>query len=404
MEDPGGDQAGSSGHGHAVEFYETEAFPAATAADFPCDGLTRFEAPAPAGGGTLALAQPIVERVLRTIVRALGAGDSAPARSLAYVWGFGSTCLTATLLLPHPSGANQLGLVVIAVVGYLGAAAMYAYGAALPQAAMELITCLGQGLIAALTLFWGAPEAPFLWFQIWLVVHSFHFLPPVRAMAQVGFAAVLFVAVTVSMHTMFPAAASVVGVGSLVSIGLLVGAFRVHVDDLVQALATSAASDPLTGLANRRALAEAFAREQARSARDGIGTALLLLDCNRLKALNDRDGHAAGDEALGRVARAISASVRAVDTPARVGGDEFAVLLSAPDPGTAVAVGERIRRTVADTPSSDGITVSIGVVELPTKASVDLTTALAAADRAMYRSKRQRANSVSIGTLVEAPR
>jgi hypothetical protein len=75
-------------------------------------------------------------------------------------------------------------------------------------------------------------------------------LPPARAMVQAGFAAVLFVAVTVGTHAAFPAAASVVGVGSLVSIGLLVGALRVQVDDLVRALAKSAASDPLTACQN----------------------------------------------------------------------------------------------------------------------------------------------------------
>lgn len=341
----------------------------------------------------------MVEDLLRRLVRVLGAENSASARSLAYVWGFGASCLTATLLLPHPSGANQVGLVVIAVVGYAGAGMMFVYSAALPRAAMELITCLGQVLIAALTLFWGAPEAPFLWFQIWLVVHSFHFLPPVRAMAQVGFAAILFVAVTVASDAAFPAASSVIGVGSLLSIGLLVGAFRVHVDDLVMALAKSAATDPLTGLANRRAFADAFLEARADSVRSGRAMAVLILDCDRLKALNDRDGHVAGDAALLRVAAAISANVGAADTAARLGGDEFAILLSAPTPGAASAIGERIRRAIADAPNSDGITVSVGAVELAPDSDMALTTALAAADRAMYESKRQAATCVALATL-----
>jgi diguanylate cyclase (GGDEF)-like protein len=337
------------------------------------------------------------------MARTLGGEDSANGRSLACVWGFGSTCLTATILLPHPPAASDPGLIGVAVIGYLVAAVLFARAARIPEAAFEAVTYLGQLLITALTFFWGAPAAPFLWFHVWLVVHSFHFLPRTRAMRQIACAAVLFVFATFAMHAPFPEATSVVGVGSIVIIGMLVGAFRARVDALVAAFARTAASDPLTGLANRRAFAELYAGERARAARAGTGGAMLVLDCDRFKELNDRLGHAAGDRALQRVAHAMTSTVRAADTVARLGGDEFAVLLSAPEPGMAVAVGERIRRVVAEGRDSDNVTLSIGIVELPADTSIDLNTAFAAADRAMYESKNRGANCVSLGSLAPLP-
>ncbi len=345
----------------------------------------------------------MAELQLGRMARLLGGETSANARALACVWAFGAACLTATLILPHPAAANDAGLAVIAAVAFPVAAFMYWRAARIPRGALETITYLGQALITGLTLFWAAPEPPYLWFHVWLVVHSFHFLPPARATLQVLCAAVLFTIGTVVAGSPFPAATSVVGVGSIVTIGILVGAFRARVDELVRALERSASSDPLTGLANRRAFAEAYARDQALRARIGCGGALLVLDCDGLKALNDRGGHAAGDRALCRVAAAMSASVREVDTTARLGGDEFAVLLSAPAAGTAPAIGERIRRAVLAGRELDGLTLSIGVVELPAHDEVDLNAVLVAADRAMYRSKASGGNLVSVGTLGEPP-
>lgn len=335
----------------------------------------------------------MIDVLLARMARVLGGEATGNGRSLAYVWGFGSTCLMATMLLPHPAAANDVGLAVVIVIGYAGAALLYVRAAAFPQAALEVMTYLGQLLITALTFFWGAPDAPFLWFHVWLVVHSFHFLPATRATRQIACAAVLYVIATIATQAPFPAATSAVGVGTIVAIGLLVGAFRVRVDELLHDAARSAATDPLTGLNNRRAFADAFAAERARRARSGSDGALLVLDCDRFKALNDAHGHAAGDRALRRVADAMAANIREIDTAARLGGDEFAILLSGPDPGTATAISERIRQAVAE--EANGMTLSIGIEELPADAPVDFESALAAADRAMYRAKNAGGNAVS---------
>lgn len=343
----------------------------------------------------------VIDVLLRRMVLTFGNEEHASGRSLAYVWGFGSVCLTAAILLPHPTHANVGGMVGVDMLGYTFAALMFVFAAALPRGLLEAITYLGQLLITALVFFWGAPGAPFLLFHLWLVVHSFHFLPPRRAALQIVCAAVLFVFATLATHAPFPAAVGVTGVFSIATIGLMVGAFRVRVDDLLQEAARCASTDPLTGLANRRGLADAYSEEQSRRARTGGSDALLVLDCDRFKGLNDRRGHLVGDQALCRVAEAMTLDIREVDTPARLGGDEFAVLFSAPEPGAAMAIGERIRRGVATSHDLDGMTVSVGIVELIPDVSVDMSMALAAADRAMYDAKSQGGNRVSVGTLLD---
>jgi diguanylate cyclase (GGDEF)-like protein len=342
----------------------------------------------------------VIEVVLARMVRALGGADAANGRSLACVWALGATCLSATILLPHPAAANDAGLVAVVVIAYPVAALMFIHAARLPRSALEAITYVGQGLITALSLFWGAPEPPFLWFHLWLVVHSFHFLPPARAMLQIACAAGLFVGATIATDAAFPAATAVVGVGSIVTIGMLVGALRLRVDELLGALELSASTDPLTGLANRRAYEEAFNRECERRARTGRPGALLMVDCDGFKRVNDRGGHAAGDRVLKRVAATMAANIRSVDTLARLGGDEFSILLSDLEPGISAAIGERVRRAVAEL-DGDRMTVSIGIVELVPELPVDLTTAVSAADRAMYRAKQLGGDRVLLATPSE---
>jgi diguanylate cyclase (GGDEF)-like protein len=164
--------------------------------------------------------------------------------------------------------------------------------------------------------------------------------------------------------------------------------------------------DPLTGLLNRRRLEERLQEELARSRRYGSRVALLLIDLDGLKTLNDRLGHGGGDEALRRAAEAIRRGSRAPDLAARWGGDEF--LLVAPNTGLdeAVQLAERIRAMVAG-PFDDRIprvTVSIGVFGGgPHDGHRHLDALLAGADAALYEAKRRGRNRVSVGNSDEQP-
>ena len=150
--------------------------------------------------------------------------------------------------------------------------------------------------------------------------------------------------------------------------------------------------DGLTGLFNRAFLSAALEREIARSSRSGRGFCLLMLDLDDLKAVNDAFGHHQGDRLLTAVGGVIRTGVRRIDTPARYGGDEFAILCPETDPTGAFVLAEKIRLGIRDlTVEADSAvvhpSVSVGVVTFPDDGAT-ADALFMGADRAMYGSKR----------------
>jgi diguanylate cyclase (GGDEF)-like protein/PAS domain S-box-containing protein len=183
---------------------------------------------------------------------------------------------------------------------------------------------------------------------------------------------------------------------------LLVGAHDVTAqkqhEEQLRELATR---DALTGLWNRRYFMELAEREVMRVARAAGKLALCTLDADHFKRINDAHGHAAGDRALVAIARAAESALRASDVLARVGGEEFQVLLPDTDATGAEAVAERMRQAIAAVcvSSESGAVirpkVSIGVtVYCPDD---DLTAMLRRADDALYRAKQQGRNQTAVG-------
>ncbi len=157
-------------------------------------------------------------------------------------------------------------------------------------------------------------------------------------------------------------------------------------------LAEVAISDPLTGLHNRRAFQARLAEEVERANRTGDPFALLLLDLDCFKALNDTFGHPAGDAVLRAVTAVLRQELRAVDLPARIGGEEFAVLLPQTAGQGALDAAERLRAAVAAQPIAHQgaalpVTASVGVACYPDHAAGDQAL-VQAADRALYAAKR----------------
>ncbi len=137
--------------------------------------------------------------------------------------------------------------------------------------------------------------------------------------------------------------------------------------ELVAELDRISRQDPLTGLANRRAWDEALGREFALAARRGEPFAVLLLDLDQLKEINDRLGHPVGDAVLRSVGRLLVENSREGDVIARIGGDEFALLAPDCELVAATELAEKMRRLVAETSSAaagiGGVTISAGVAE-----------------------------------------
>jgi diguanylate cyclase (GGDEF)-like protein len=157
-----------------------------------------------------------------------------------------------------------------------------------------------------------------------------------------------------------------------------------------------AVTDELTDLANRRRFMEVLQQEVARAARFGSSLALVLFDLDHFKQINDRCGHQAGDVVLSSAAAVMRARVRETDLPARVGGEEFAVILSGTDLEGACAVAEKLRHDLSEqvrVPIPDWtVTASFGVAVLHEGESAEFL--VGAADRALYRAKDEGRNRV----------
>jgi diguanylate cyclase (GGDEF)-like protein/PAS domain S-box-containing protein len=165
------------------------------------------------------------------------------------------------------------------------------------------------------------------------------------------------------------------------------------------ALEAQAYSDPLTGLANRRAFLERATSECARATRLDTDLAVLMMDIDHFKRVNDTHGHVAGDRVLKTLADVCRTTLRASDVIGRIGGEEFAILL--PDTGTdqALETAERLREALAaaQTTLTDdttiSVTASIGLTSRNGQIA-DIDTLLAQADDALYRAKREGRNRV----------
>ncbi len=166
---------------------------------------------------------------------------------------------------------------------------------------------------------------------------------------------------------------------------------------------TAAMVDPLTGIANRRSFMQDAAQLAKRHSANPRPTAVLLIDLDHFKSINDRFGHALGDRALEIFADAARQSVRSSDLLGRLGGEEFAAVLADTSRDKAVAVAERIRASFAQAALEVdnrpvGATVSIGVVHCPDGA-LDVPELLAQADQALYFAKENGRNRVEVASL-----
>ena len=186
---------------------------------------------------------------------------------------------------------------------------------------------------------------------------------------------------------------------------------------LNEELAALSATDSLTQVANRRYFDELFKKEFQRCSREALPIALIMIDADYFKSYNDMLGHMAGDEALSRIARCISDSIkRPTDLVARYGGEEFAVLLTNTSIEGALIVADEIRANVeglkiphAGSKSSEYITVSMGVSSTLPNETLSKDILISKADAALYKAKEDGRNQIKVAeyenliTLDDAP-
>ncbi|HEY2344767.1 MAG TPA: GGDEF domain-containing protein [Xanthomonadaceae bacterium] len=210
-----------------------------------------------------------------------------------------------------------------------------------------------------------------------------------------------------SPFTVTPMQAAVFGMAAFLPIVATLGFVSMCNDRLNQELVRQAMLDPLTGISNRRALDESAADAIAVARRHGRGLAVLLVDADHFKQINDRYGHGAGDAALQALVATLQASLRPGDLLGRLGGEEFVVVLPESDEAGAFHAAERLRNAVAATEFTIQrepvpLRVSVGISLL--EADDDLVTMLRRADSAMYVAKRSGRNCVVGPRQLRQPR
>jgi diguanylate cyclase (GGDEF)-like protein len=180
---------------------------------------------------------------------------------------------------------------------------------------------------------------------------------------------------------------------------------------LAEELREASTHDELTGLYNRRYLLERLEEELAFARRHSAPLSVLTLDVDHFKSINDRHGHAAGDSVLVELGKRLTGATRREDVIARMGGEEFLILLRSTDRRGATATAERVREMVAERefPWREGslaVTVSIGCASLGEGAAASIDALLGTADRRLYQAKRAGRNRVVADSLVmrAAPR
>jgi two-component system cell cycle response regulator len=170
--------------------------------------------------------------------------------------------------------------------------------------------------------------------------------------------------------------------------------YALKLGETLEALRRLATRDELTGLLNRREYDRILAEEEERARRFGHPLGLVIIDIDHFKAVNDAHGHPAGDAVLAEVARRLAGAIRTVDRVARIGGEEFALLLVQTDGPAALEVAGRAISGVAGSPiqAAEGlalsVTASAGVASLPSDAGT-AAELFAAADRALYAAKER---------------
>ena len=162
---------------------------------------------------------------------------------------------------------------------------------------------------------------------------------------------------------------------------------------LVERLTAESRVDPLTGLLNRRGLEERFGVEIARAVRDGRPLAVVAIDVDHFKRINDEHGHQAGDRALVWLSSLLCEQTRGADIVARVGGEEFVIVLPGADGPSTLEFAERLRHVIEDADAELPMTISAGVASALAPSTAH--TLLGAADRALYAAKHAGRNRVS---------
>src|SRR5437763_9315606 len=311
------------------------------------------------------------------------------ARSLMYLFVAGGAVGLGSLVLPTATDDWRAAITGACAFG-MAALLLVAYDQT-PIWGFQGLLAVATGLVGWSIYASGDTTSPYVTFYFWIAIYSFYFLTRSRASAQLAFVGLAYSAVLLSAGNAgtAPVIHWVFVTGALVVAGAFIGVQREHVDRLIDRLSSAARTDSLTGLLNRRGFEELFETELERARRGGRPLSVIVGDLDGFKAINDRYGHAAGDRALEKLSEILQQAKRRVDTAARIGGEELAVIAPDSDHHAAYILAERMRREVRETFTADPftLTISLGVATFP-RHGATAEELIAGGDEALYAAKK----------------
>ena len=331
------------------------------------------------------------------------------ARYAALLFGAAAVVTALGILFPHQVESNDGGLAVVAAVAAAIAVVLALSRDRFALWGFALASAAGTILVSLSLVFNGERDGGVAGgdevYYLWIALFSAHYFGRRLLATEIAFIAVAYAG---ALYLIDPGPVAIsrwlTMVGLVVGTAVIVRILSERNRQLVSDLDRTARTDQLTGLPNRLAFEERFRDELARCEREGKPLALLLGDVDRLKEINDRWGHAAGDAALTQVGKTLRDEVRPGDTPARVGGDEFAILMPDLEPAVAEAVATRLRRLVRDGSREPAGTMKLtfGLATFPADGRIP-SELLRVADVALYRAKPSREGNGATASEPVAP-
>ena len=319
----------------------------------------------------------------------------ALARSGGLLFGAGAALVLLGLAIERTPDTDWVVVVPALVLSFSSAALLLTRPEALPFSVYPFLTAGATLLITVVAYSDGSRSSAVVFLYLWAAVYAFYFYSLLLALletAWISTASGIELWLRGGLTDWFSHWLLITGT-------CLVGGLVVR--QLVSQVRAEAGRDPLTGLLNRRSMLEHLARDRRRSERTGEPLAVVMLDLDLFKELNDRDGHLEGDRYLRDLAAIWVSELRGGDILARLGGDEFVVVMPNCSLERACDVGDRLRSL-----TSEMCTASAGAADWRSGLSVD--DLLAAADAALYRAKlagrnRTEAAGVVAGVLGDEP-
>ncbi len=283
----------------------------------------------------------------------------------ALMFAVAGTVVGASVLLPGPAARDEGIILALSLYGLVTAAFLWLSRRRLSPRFFHVSTAIGSVLIGMCVYWGGDSSSPYAWLMLWIAVFSAYFFTARQTTLHLGFAGLIYAWVLaihpqpdtgLAAHWLLTVVA--LGVAAGIILGLVSSRRRLdgERERLLSATIKLARSDPVTGLANRRAFGEQLDREIARTRRHDRPLCVAMLDVDHFKGYNDEHGHIAGDELLKEMAQAWTQMLRPTDTLARHGGDEFALLLPECTVQAAIDVVARIR---ASTPANQRCSAGI---------------------------------------------